>query len=76
MDLVRLTTALNEIEAEQIRSLLQFEGIESMQRLTNFGAGSLDGTTGMGGTREILVFEKDLELARALIADVADSDLN
>lgn len=69
MDLVRLITARNEIEAEQIRSLLRLEGIESMQRLTDFGAGSIDGTTGMAGPREILVLEKDLEVARVLISE-------
>ena len=72
MDLVHLTTALNEIEAEQIRSLLKLEGIESMQRLTDFGAGSLDGATGMGGAREILVLEEDLEFARGLISEDTD----
>jgi hypothetical protein len=67
MDLVRLTTVRNEIEAEQIRSLLGFEGIESMQRPTDFGAGSVDGTAPMAA-REILVLEKDLEVARGLIS--------
>jgi putative signal transducing protein len=67
VNLVRLTTAQNEIEAEQVRAVLHVEGIESMQRLTNFGAGSVDGSSGMGGPREILVREQDLEAARALI---------
>jgi hypothetical protein len=67
MDLVVLTVAQNEIEAEQIRSLLSVEGIDSMQRLTNFGAGSMDGMTGMGGTREVLVKPQDLETARELL---------
>ena len=71
MDLVRLTTAPNAIEAEQVRSILRLEGIESMQRLTDFGAGSVDGTGGMSGAREILVLEKDLEVARALIVEDA-----
>ncbi len=73
MDLVHLTTALNEIEADQICSLLKLEGIESMQKLTDFGAGSLDGATGMGGAREILVLEKDLEFAKALISTDAET---
>lgn len=72
MDLVRLTVAQNEIEAEQVRALLRLEGIESMQRLTNFAAGSLDGSSGMSGPREILVLEKDLEPARALISEGTD----
>jgi hypothetical protein len=69
MELVLLTVTQNEIEAEQIRSLLGLEGIESMQRMTNVGAGSMDGMTGMGGTREILVREEDLEKARALLGE-------
>jgi len=69
VELVRLTVVLNEIEAEQIRSLLGFEGIESMQRLTDYGAGSIDAGTGPSGWREILVRPNDLETARALIAD-------
>ena len=68
MDLVRLTVVPNEIEAEQIRSILGLEGIDSMQRVTNLGAGSLDGSSGMGGPREILVRPDDLETAQALIA--------
>jgi hypothetical protein len=69
MDLVLLTVAQNEIEAEQIRSLLGLEGIDSMQRMTNVGAGSMDGMTGMGGSREILVREEDLEKARELLTE-------
>ncbi len=72
MELVRLTTARNEVEAEQVRALLRFEGIESMQRLTNFGAGSVDGSGGMSGAREILVQQKDLEVARALLSQDGD----
>jgi Putative prokaryotic signal transducing protein len=68
MDLVPLTVVPNEIEAEQIRSILSLEGIDSMQRVTNLGAGSLDGSSGMGGPREILVRQDDLETAQALIA--------
>ena len=69
MDLVPLTVVPNEIEAEQIRSILSLEGIDSMQRVTNLGAGSLDGSSGMGGPREILVKPDDLETAQALIAE-------
>ena len=69
MDLVTLTTVANEIEAEQIRSILELEGIESMHRPTSLAAGSLDGSSGMGGPREILVRPNDLETAQALIAE-------
>ncbi len=40
-----------------------------MQRLTDYGAGSIDAGTGPSGWREILVRPNDLETARALIAD-------
>jgi hypothetical protein len=69
VELVRLTVVPNEIEAEQLRSLLRFEGIESMQRLTDYGAGSIDAGTSQTGQREILVHANDLETARALIAE-------
>ncbi len=67
MELVRLTLAANPAEAELIRSLLQTEGIESMRRQTDFGAGTMDGFS--GGQQEILVEPSDLESARALIAE-------
>ena len=66
MGLVRLTLANTPFDAEMIQSLLKTEGIESTWRQTNFGAGSTDG---WGGQREILVEEKDVEAARALIAE-------
>ena len=69
MELVRLTLVLNEIEADQIQSLLKFEGIESMQRPTNVGAGSIAGSGAMSGSREILVKQEDLETARAVIGE-------
>jgi hypothetical protein len=65
-ELARLTVVPNETEAELIRSLLRTEGIESMQRPTDFGVGSMDGVAGLGA-REILVSQRDLEAARALI---------
>jgi hypothetical protein len=66
-DLVRLTIVASEPEAEMVRGLLSTEGIESMQRPTDFAAGALDGWAA-GGAREILVRERDLETARELIA--------
>jgi hypothetical protein len=65
VELVRLTTAANEPAAEAIRGLLQSEGIESVRRQTDFGAGTMDGFS--GGEQEILVREDDLEAARALL---------
>ena len=67
-DLVRLIVVGNELEAEVIRSLLTTEGIASMQRYTNLGAGTYDGMPSGGGPREVLVHESDLERARELVA--------
>jgi hypothetical protein len=67
MTLVRVTLAANPAEAELLRSLLQTEGIESLRKQTDFGAGTMDGFS--GGQQEILVEESDLERARELIAE-------
>lgn len=64
---VRLTIVPTEPQAEMIRQLLATEGIESMQRPTDFAAGAFDGWS-PSGSREILVGEADLERARELIA--------
>jgi putative signal transducing protein len=66
-ELVRLTVVANEAEAELVRALLETEGIESMQRPTDFAAGALDGWAA-GGAREVLVHADDLDTARALVA--------
>ena len=68
-ELVRLTVVMNEIEADQVQSLLKFEKIESMQRPTDTGAGSIGGSGAMSGSREILVKAEDLETAKALIGE-------
>jgi Putative prokaryotic signal transducing protein len=67
-DLVRLVVVANELEAEMVRSMLTTEGIESMQRYTDVGAGAYDGTVSSGGPREVLVHASDLERARELVA--------
>jgi Putative prokaryotic signal transducing protein len=65
---VRLTVVANEAEAELLRSQLQFEGIDSVQRLTSSGAAATGGLMQtFGGEREILVRQEDLEVARALV---------
>jgi hypothetical protein len=69
VELVRLTVVMNEIEADQVQSLLEFEKIESMQRPTNTGAGSIGGSGAMSGSREILVKPEDLETAKAIIGE-------
>ena len=66
MEPVPLTVVGSEAEAEVIRGLLATEGIESMHRPTNFGAGATDGFT-PAGEREILVRPDQLEDARELI---------
>jgi hypothetical protein len=68
-ELVRLTIVLNEIEADQVQSLLKFESIQSMQRPTDTGAASIGGSGAMSGSREILVRAEDLENARAIIGE-------
>ena len=65
-ELVRLTIVGSEPEAEVIRGLLATDGIESMQRPTDFAAGALDGWA-TGGAREILVRAADLEAAQQLL---------
>jgi len=66
-DLVTLMVAPNEPAAEEIRSLLQTDGIKSMQRKTNLAAAMTDAGTSAFGPREILVAAADLEAARALV---------
>jgi hypothetical protein len=66
MKLVRLTLAANPAEAELVRSLLETEGIESLVKQTDYGAGTMDGYA--GGQQEILVRASDLAAATELIA--------
>jgi Putative prokaryotic signal transducing protein len=68
-ELVRLTIVLNEIEADQVQSLLEFENIKSMQRPTDTGAASIGGSGAMSGSREILVRAEDFEAAKAIIGE-------
>jgi Putative prokaryotic signal transducing protein len=65
---VRLTIVADEFAAETIISLLQTEGIESIQRKTDLAAGMADASASAFGPREILVNPEDLERARDLIA--------
>jgi hypothetical protein len=71
MALVRLMIVRNEVEAETIGGLLQTEGIASVNRFTDVGAGAGD-AIGSGGPREILVEAEDLERARELVGPDAD----
>ena len=67
MELVAVAVARNEAEAEVVRGLLASEGIDSIQRQTNFGAGVADGWA-VGGPREVLVRSDDAERARVVLA--------
>ena len=60
---------MNEIEADQVQSLLKFDDIESMQRPTDSGAASIGGSGAMSGSREILVKPEDLDAAKAIIGE-------
>jgi Putative prokaryotic signal transducing protein len=66
MSWVRLVIVANEVEAETIGGLLETEGIDSVQRFTDVGAGAGD-ATGSGGPREVLVAPEDLDRAQELL---------
>ena len=66
-ELVRLTIVADEFAAETIRSLLQTEGIDSIQQKTDLAAGMADASASAFGPRGILVRPEDLERARELI---------
>jgi hypothetical protein len=67
-ELARLTIAPDELAADTIISLLQTEGIEAIQKRTDFAAGMADAAFSSFGPREVLVRPEDLERARELIA--------
>ena len=73
-DLVRVTIVPNELAADLVCSFLRAEGIKCAHRVTNVAAGSLDGVPGMGGAREVVVAESDVDAARAVLvaADAGD----
>jgi Putative prokaryotic signal transducing protein len=62
-----LTIVPTEAEAEMVRALLRTAGIESFQRQTNAGAGAADGLP-VGGAREVLVPDEELERAREILS--------
>jgi hypothetical protein len=66
---VTLTVVGNEPEAEMLCGLLRANGIACMYRTTNLAAGMADASTSMGGPREVLVEEEQLEEARKLLPD-------
>ena len=73
MELVAVTVVRNEAEAEVVRGLLASEGIDSVQRQTNFGAGAADGWA-VGGQREVLVRTEDVTQARHVLATADSAD--
>ena len=66
-EFVSVTVVENEIAAEVTCSALRAEGIDCMQRQTNFGAGAMDGMP--GGPHEILVRPGDLGRAREILGE-------
>jgi hypothetical protein len=66
---VRLTVVGNELEAEMLCGLLRTNGIACMSRRTDLAAGMADASSAIGGPREILVEEEQLEAARKLLPD-------
>jgi hypothetical protein len=73
-DLVRVTIVPNEVAADLVCSFLRAEGIKCAHRVTNVAAGSLDGVPGMGGAREVVVAEADVDAARAVLAAAEAGD--
>ncbi|MSO96506.1 MAG: hypothetical protein EXQ81_12090 [Thermoleophilia bacterium] len=67
-DLVRVTIVPNEVAADVVCTFLRAEGIRCAHRVTNVGAGSWDGVPNMGGAREVVVAQPDLEAALAILA--------
>ena len=68
--LVRVAIAPNEPAADMLCSLLRTEGIRCMSRVTDVGAGALDGVAPIG-SREVLVNSDDEARARELLASTS-----
>jgi hypothetical protein len=64
-----LTVVPNEPEAEVLCGLLRTNGIACTYRTTNLAAGMADASAAIGGPREILVEEEQLDEARKLLPD-------
>jgi hypothetical protein len=65
-DLTVIDVVGTEPEAELLCSILREAGIPCMQRITNAGAGAMDGMA-IGGPREIVVRTDQLAPAREVI---------
>jgi putative signal transducing protein len=64
---VALTVVANEPEAEMLCGMLRANGIACAYRTTNLAAGMADASAAMGGPREVIVEEEQLEEARKLL---------
>ncbi|MEI7761441.1 MAG: hypothetical protein WCJ67_11880 [Thermoleophilia bacterium] len=73
-DLVRVTIVPNEVAADVVCTFLRAEGIRCAHRVTNVGAGSWDGVPNMGGAREVVVTQPDLEAALAILAAAEEGE--
>ena len=65
--LIRVAIVANEPAADMLCALLRTEGIRCMRRVTDVGAGALDGVAPTG-SREVLVNAADAARARELLA--------
>ena len=65
---VPVTTVSDEIEAEVVCGLLRSAGLECGHRVTEATDSALEGIAA-DGPREVLVHERDLETAHAVLAD-------
>jgi len=65
-ELVVVDTARTEAEAVSLVALLKSAGIDAAYRITNLGAGAVDGWSA-AAPQEILVRAEDAELAREVL---------
>jgi hypothetical protein len=66
---VVLTEVPSEVEAEALLGRLRAKGIECWCRRTDVAAGVWTGWACTGGPLEVLVREKDVDAARALLPE-------
>ena len=68
-ELVLLKSFTNFAEAKLAEGLLSANGIKAMVRASNPGSGAFGGEVGIIVPHEILVLEKDLNVAREIIGE-------
>jgi hypothetical protein len=71
MELVKVYSAANELDAEMIKSILEDEGISAMISAETYGRllGGTFGTSGIGDVR-VLVRPEEAERAARIISEV------